>query len=113
MRWQSEKCVIVLHCFVSTGSSTAVLERADVVDRIGTEARQDLQDFAVHHRPLERLRYSSLLLTLHTVFGIHCGQLSRLFCHQLPGFNSPSFGASPSDFSAFVRRELHDDLSLD
>lgn len=48
-----------------------------------SEARQDLQDLVQHNHPTEKLRYSTLLLSLHTLFGIHCGMLQTLFCKHL------------------------------
>lgn len=93
-----------MRCLNVSGSAASALERSDIVDRIGSEARQDLQDFARHNRPSERLRYSSLLLTLHTIFGVHCGMLAMLFCRQVPC----CAGADDCvpDFGEFVRREL-------
>ena len=57
----------------------ATLERADVADAVNTEARQRLQDVVQRSHPSEKLRYSTLLLALHTLFGIHCGMLQKLF----------------------------------
>lgn len=57
----------------------ATLERGDVADAINTEARQRLQDVVQRSHPSEKLRYSTLLLALHTLFGIHCGMLQSLF----------------------------------
>ena len=85
------------------GSSCGSLQQADTVERLASEARQDLQDLARHHRPSERLRYSNLLLTLHTVFGVHCGMLAALFCRQLPGFTG-----CQTDFDLYAERELRD-----
>jgi len=86
---------------ICAGSSCGSLQQADTIERLATEARQDLQDLAKHHWPTERLRYSNLLLTLHTVFGIHSGMLVALFCRQLPGFTG-----SQIDFEFYARREL-------
>lgn len=54
-----------------------------VANRINSSARQDLQDLVSHLNPSEKLRYSSLLLSLHTLFGVHCGMLRSLFCQHL------------------------------
>jgi hypothetical protein len=78
--------------------STAV-ESAELVARIYSEARQDLQDLSLHQHPTERLRYSTLLLTLHTLFGINCAMLQALFC-------APVIGTEPSGFRDYVTREL-------
>lgn len=59
------------------------MERSDLVDVVYSEARQDLQDLVQHSHPTEKLRYSTLLLSLHTLFGIHCGMLQALFCRHL------------------------------
>lgn len=67
-------------CFPGTGT----LERADLADAINTEARQRLQDVVQRSRPAEKLRYSTLLLALHTLFGIHCGMLQALLFRPLP-----------------------------
>jgi len=93
-------------CVGSAGS----LERPDIAERLGAEARQDLQKLAQHYRPSERMRYSALLLTLHTLYGVHCGMLASLFCRQLLGSSGSS---SVGDFfGEYVRRELHSDCSL-
>ena len=89
--------------FLHAGSSCGSLQQTDTIERLVTEARQDLQDLAKHYRPSERLRYSNLLLTLHTVFGIHCGMLAALFCQQLPGFTG-----NQTDFEVYARRELQE-----
>jgi len=96
------RMIILFHA----GSALNSLERAEDVDRVGAEARQDLQDFAKHNRPAERLRYSSLLLTLHTVFGVHCGMLATLFCRHVPGFVTAAGAAGTMDFAAYARMEL-------
>lgn len=96
------RMIILFHA----GSALNSLERAEDVDRVGAEARQDLQDFAKHNRPGERLRYSSLLLTLHTVFGVHCGMLATLFCRHVPGFVTAAGAAGTLDFAAYARMEL-------
>ena len=59
------------------------LEMSDHVNKVNSEARQDLQDLVKHQHPDEKLRYSTLLLTLHTLFGIHGGLLQSLFCQHL------------------------------
>lgn len=64
-----------------TGAGT--LERSHLADQMYSEARQDLQDLVQHNHPTEKLRYSTLLLSLHTLFGIHCGMLQTLFCKHL------------------------------
>ena len=51
--------------------------------RVNTVARQDLQECVLRSHPNERLRYSTLLLSLHTLFGIHCDMLRSLFCQHL------------------------------
>lgn len=51
--------------------------------RINSVARQDLQECVLRNHPSERLRYSTLLLSLHTLFGIHCDMLRSLFCQHL------------------------------
>lgn len=60
-----------------------MLERSDLIEIVYSEARQDLQDLVQHSHPNEKLRYSALLLLLHTLFGIHCGMLHGLFCQHL------------------------------
>jgi hypothetical protein len=91
--------------------SAGSLERPDVAERLGAEARQDLQKLAQHYRPSERMRYSALLLTLHTLYGVHCGMLASLFCRQLLGGSS---GSSAGDFfGEYVRRELSSTLTTD
>jgi len=105
IKWNSNNSVKVWQFMLifCVGSSCGSLQQPDTIERLATEARQDLQDLAKHHRPSERLRYSNLLLTLHTVFGIHCGMLSALFCRQLPGFTG-----SQTDFEVYAGRELQD-----
>ena len=55
------------------------MERGDLADAVNTEARQRLQEVVQRTHPVEKLRYSTLLLALHTLFGIHCGMLQSLF----------------------------------
>jgi len=50
-----------------------------VADAVNTEARERLQELVQRSHPSEKLRYSTLLLALHTLFGIHCGMLLALF----------------------------------
>jgi len=57
----------------------ATLERGDVADLINTEARQRLREVVQQSHPTEKLRYSTLLLALHTLFGINCSMLQTLF----------------------------------
>lgn len=64
-------------------TGTGTLERSELADVVYSEARQDLQDLVQHSHPEEKLRYSTLLLSLHTLFGIHCGMLQTLFCQHL------------------------------
>lgn len=85
--------------------SAGSLERPEVAERLGAEARQDLQKLAQHYRPSERMRYSALLLTLHTLYGVHCGMLASLFCRQLLGGGN-SGGGIGDFFGDYVRREL-------
>lgn len=59
------------------------LEQGDVVSNLNTAARQDLQEIITDSHPNDKLRYSKLLLTLHTVFGVNCGMLESLFCAPL------------------------------
>jgi hypothetical protein len=60
------------------------LDRADLADAVNTEARQRLQEAVHRSHPSEKLRYSTLLLTLHTLFGIHCGMLQALLYRASP-----------------------------
>jgi len=59
------------------------LERGDEVASLNTAARQDLQEIIADSHPTDKLRYSRLLLALHTVFGVNCGMLESLFCAPL------------------------------
>ena len=68
-------------CFLS-GAGT--LERADLADQVNAEARQQLQDLVQRTHPTEKLRYSNMLLTLHTLFGINCGMLQSLLFRPTP-----------------------------
>jgi len=63
--------------FGDTGAAT--LERGDVADMVNTEARQRLKEVVQRSHPSEKLRYSTLLLALHTLFGVNCGMLQTLF----------------------------------
>ena len=73
-------CLPVLTCtYLCAHTGAATLERGDVADAVNTEARQRLQDVVQRSHPAEKLRYSTLLLALHTLFGIHCGMLQTLF----------------------------------
>ena len=67
----------VVSCGWNTGAAT--LERGDVADLVNTEARQRLREVVQRSHPSEKLRYSTLLLNLHTLFGINCGMLQTLF----------------------------------
>jgi hypothetical protein len=96
--------------FVYVGSAGS-LERPDIAERLGAEARQDLQKLAHHYRPSERMRYSALLLTLHTLYGVHCGMLASLFCRQLLG-SAEGSGNVGDFFGEYVRRELYPSSSL-
>ena len=80
------------------------MQRVDIVERTNSEARQDLQDFVQHSQPNEKLRYSTLLLTLHTVFGINCGMLQALFCKQL---------ATHGGLAVFIGNALNAGMDLD
>ena len=62
---------------MDTGAAT--LERGDVADMVNTESRQRLKEVVQRSHPSEKLRYSTLLLALHTLFGINCGMLQTLF----------------------------------
>jgi len=59
------------------------LERGDDVANLNTAARQDLQEIITDSHPNDKLRYSRLLLALHTVFGVNCTMLESLFCAPL------------------------------
>jgi len=72
MRW-----IILFH------SGANRLERSDVVAGLNTAARQDLQEIITDSHPTDKLRYSKLLLALHTVFGVNCAMLESLFCAPL------------------------------
>ena len=50
-----------------------------MADAVNTEARQRLKDVVQRSHPTEKLRYSTLLLALHTLFGINCAMLQKLF----------------------------------
>jgi len=60
------------------------LERTNLVDQVNTDARQRLQDLIQRTHSAEKLRYSNVLLLLHTLFGIHCGMLQSLFFRPTP-----------------------------
>ena len=62
----------------------ATLERGDVADLVNTEARHRLQEVVQRSHPSEKLRYSMLLLALHTLFGINCAMLQTLFFRPMP-----------------------------
>jgi hypothetical protein len=87
MRW-----IILFHAGANR------LERGDIVASLNTAARQDLQEIIADSHPNDKLRYSKLLLALHTVFGVNCGMLEALFCAPLN---------LPGGVEAFVYRLLH------
>jgi len=70
---------VYLCTYLCAHTGAATLERGDMADAVNTEARQRLQDVVQRSHPAEKLRYSTLLLALHTLFGIHCGMLQTLF----------------------------------
>lgn len=80
------------------------LENSAAVERANAEAQQCLQSFIQQSYPNERLRYSKLLLTIYTLFGINCPMLEALFCHHLiPGdFREGGGGLVPYVFSEFL-----------
>jgi hypothetical protein len=59
------------------GVGTAV-DRADVADAINAEARQRLSELVQRSQPTEKLRYSTLLLALHTLFGVNTAMIQTL-----------------------------------
>jgi len=84
----------------------ATMERGDVADAVNTEARQRLQEVVQRSRPSEKLRYSTLLLALHTLFGIHCGMLQTLF------FRPVQHAASIEEFVTRALLGLEEDSNL-
>ena len=70
------------------------LENSIFVDNIGSKARQALQDHVRRSCPDDKLRYSDLLLYLHTLFGVNCGMVQTLFCAHV---------AKNSDIDGHVR----------
>lgn len=56
------------------------LENGDYIDDVNTYIRDDLQVHIRNSRPNEKLRYSNILLCLHTLFGINCQVVDNLFC---------------------------------
>ena len=59
------------------------MENVDFVERISSSARQMLQDYVARTRPGDKLRYSHLLLCLHSLFGVNCGMVQTLFCKHV------------------------------
>jgi hypothetical protein len=73
----------VITLFQSAGAGGG-LEMSSVVDQLSACARRDLQSLVERTHPSESLhRYSTLLLTMHTLYGVHCGMLEALFCRPL------------------------------
>lgn len=68
----------VIYLYVFAGYDG--LENADYVDDVNTYIRDDLQVHIRQSRPSEKLRYSNILLCLHTLFGINCKVVDTLFC---------------------------------
>lgn len=69
-------------------SGSRMLENVSLVEKANAEAQQHLQSLVQNCYPDDRLRYSKLLLSLYTLFGINCNMLESLFCrHLLSGGN--------------------------
>jgi len=69
--------------FYTGTSSSHSLVTSSITARMYSEARQDLQELVQHHHPHQTQRYVTLLLTLHTLFGVNCAMLEALFCDPL------------------------------
>lgn len=76
----------VSSCEFVTGSR--MLENVSLVEKANADGQQNLQSLVQHYYPDDRLRYSKLLLSLYTLFGINCNMLESLFCrHLIPSGN--------------------------
>lgn len=71
--------------------------RSDLAKKISSEAVQDLHALVGHLHGNDKLRYSRLLLTLYTLFGINGSMVEALFCSQI---------SSLGGIGAFVEHEL-------
>lgn len=58
------------------------IENTDFVDKVSNYVRQSLQDHIKETHTSEKLRYSNILLCLHTLYGVNCKMVQSLFCKQ-------------------------------
>jgi hypothetical protein len=62
------------------------MANADFVDKVSTYVRQSLQDHLARSRPTpgeSMRRYSTLLLSIHMLYGINCKMVENLFCQHI------------------------------
>jgi len=86
------------------------LEASEAAERIHSEARQDLQEVVQHSHPEEKLRYITLLLTLHTLFSVNTAMLKVMFCD--PIISSCGTGPGSGGLEGFIRRKLEEKRAL-
>ena len=91
--------IIAYVCLV-TFTGSRMLENASLVEKNNADAQQNLQSLVQYCYPDDRLRYSKLLLSLYTLFGINCNMLESLFCQHL--ISSGNGGLQKFIFTEFI-----------
>lgn len=67
--------------FIFPGSSGIV--NKSLIEEMSTLVRHQLQVHVKEHKPYEKMRYSSILLLLHTLSGISTQMVQNLFCKHI------------------------------